>query len=118
MEIITLGMPTGSACMAGVSQRRFRPSPPAEMTPATSPWRASQDSNASAIAATDRPRSPVKTSEEPRGCDAATTWGGTSADDVAPEVDRSTVFTATPSAISRSRMKPSSAPLVSNVPAR
>lgn len=80
-------------------------------------WRAIQRSKASVIAATEAPRSPVNTPGAPRGCQAATSWGGTSAPEGLPEVERSTSRTVSPWSLRMPRMKRSSAPLVSSVPA-
>ena len=58
--------PTGSRRIAGVT-RAVAPEPPAEMSPAMPLWRDTHASNASAIAATEAPRSPVNTPDDPRG---------------------------------------------------
>ncbi len=116
VEIITLGTPTGRARIAGVASA-VPPEPPAEMMPATPSCRRIQRSNASVIAATDAPRSPVKTPAAPRGCQAAISVGGTSAPEGLPEVERSTRRTGSPCSFRMSRTNLSSAPLVSRVPA-
>jgi hypothetical protein len=59
------GTPTARRRIAGVTSA-VAPEPPAEMIPAML-LRVIQVSNASAIAATDVPRSPVNTPTEPRG---------------------------------------------------
>ena len=64
METMTLGMPTGSARMPAVASV-VPPEPPAAMMPPTRGSRAIQRANASAIAATERPRSSEKTAEVP-----------------------------------------------------
>ena len=63
---MTFGTPTGSARIAGVASA-VAPEPPAEMMPAIPLCRMTQASNASAMAATEAPRSPVNTPDEPRG---------------------------------------------------
>ena len=60
------GTPTGRRRIAGVASA-VAPEPPAEMIPAMPLWRVIQLSNASAMAATEAPRSPVNTPAEPRG---------------------------------------------------
>ena len=66
------------------------------MTPPMPRSRSIQRAKASAIAATEAPRSPLKTAAEPFGCIAATCPGVTSARDGLPEVERSTVRVGTP----------------------
>ena len=72
------------------------PEPPAEITPPIPRSRSIQREKASAMAATEAPRSPLKTAAEPFGCIAATWFGVTSARDGLPEVERSTVRVGTP----------------------
>ncbi len=60
------GTPTGSRRIAGVTSA-VAPDPPAEMMPAMPLCRLIQVSNASAIAATDAPRSEENTPAAPRG---------------------------------------------------
>ena len=107
-----LGMPTGSFRMPAVANV-VPPDPPAEIMPPMPRSRSIQRPKASAMAATDWPRSPLNTADEPPRCMEATCMGLTSALDGVPEVERSTVFTGMPSAAKRSRMKRSSGPLVS-----
>ena len=64
-EISIFGVPPGNARKAGATIEA-PPDPPALITPATSPWRRIQASNASAIAATDAPRSRPNTADPPR----------------------------------------------------
>ena len=116
VDIIILGTPTGRARMAGDASA-VPPDPPAEMIPAIPCWAAIQRANASVMPATAVPRSPVKTPDTPRGWNAATACGGTSAPEGRPEVERSTICTARPCSFRMSRIKRSSAPLVSRVPA-
>ena len=87
------------------------------MMPATPVWRLIQVSNACAMAATDVPRSPVKRPAAPRGWLSATSIGGTSAPEGLPLVERSTRRVRRPASLRRSRIKRSSSPLVSSVPA-
>ena len=115
-EMRTFGTPIGSARIAGATSE-LPPDPPAEMRPPTGSCRRIQASNASAIAVIAPPRSPLKTAFGPPRKYAATWCGGTSAGDGPPEVERSTRITRTPAAAIWSRMKRSSAPLVSSVPA-
>ena len=61
----TFGTPIGSARMPGATIEA-PPEPPALMMPAISPWRLIQASNASAIAATEAPRSRPNTPAPPR----------------------------------------------------
>ena len=110
-----LGMPSGSRRMPAVASE-VPPEPPAEMTPPIPRSRSIQRPKASAMAVTESPRSPEKTALEPLGCIAATCIGVTSAREILPEVERSTVRTGMFSARSRSRMKRNSALLVSKVP--
>ena len=72
------------------------PDPPAEITPPIPRSRSIHREKASAIAATEAPRSLLKTAAEPFGCIAATWLGVTSARDGLPEVERSTVRVGTP----------------------
>ena len=116
VEISTLGTPMGSARMAGATIA-VPPEPPAEMMPATPVCRLIQASNACAMAATDVPRSPVKRPAAPRGWLSATSMGGTSAPDGLPLVERSTRRVRRPASLRMSRMRRSSSPLVSSVPA-
>ena len=102
MEIMTFGVPTGSRRIAGVA-RAVAPEPPAPMMPPMRSWRTIQRSNASLIARTEAPRSPVNTAPAPRGWCAATTCAGTSAEEGRPEVERSTVRTRRPASAIRSR---------------
>ena len=106
---MTFGMPTGSARMPAVANV-VPPEPPAEMTPPIRGSRATQRANASAMAATEWPRSDENTADVPPGCMLATCSGVTSAVDGLPDVDRSTVRVGMPSAFRRSRMNLSSAP--------
>ena len=69
------------------------------------------------MAATEAPRSPVKTAVEPRRWWSATSSGGTSAPDGLPLVERSTRRVRKPASLRMSRRKRSSSPLVSSVPA-
>ena len=92
-------------------------SAPADMTPPMSRWRTIQRAKAAAIASTALPRSPEKTALAPRGWALATSCGLTSVLDGLPEVERSTVTTRRPSFSRHWRMKNSSRPFVSNVPA-
>ena len=62
---MSFGTPTGRARMAGATSEA-PPEPPAEMMPATLPWRRSQLAKASAIAVTDAPRSAPNTPDPPR----------------------------------------------------
>ena len=64
VETITFGTPTGKLCIAGVASA-VAPDPPAEMSPARSPRVFTNAENASAIAVTAEPRSPVKTDGAP-----------------------------------------------------
>ena len=97
--------------------RDVAPEPPAEIMPAMPLWRDTQASKASAIAATEAPRSPLNTPDDPRGWLSAISSGATSAAECLPEVERSTRRVRTSFCFSRSRMKRSSSPLVSSVPA-
>src|SRR5207247_1044989 len=63
--MMSFGTPTGRARMAGATSDA-PPEPPAEMMPATLPWRRSQLAKASAIAVTDAPRSDPNTLDPPR----------------------------------------------------
>ena len=93
VEIITLGTPTGSSRIAGAASA-VAPEPPAEMIPAMSLCAAIQRSKATVMPATAEPRSVVNTPAAPRGWKAATAFGGISAPDGLPEVDRSAICTA------------------------
>ena len=64
-EMSSLGTPIGKARMPGATIEA-PPDPPALTIPATSPCRLIQASNASAIAATEAPRSLPKTLAPPR----------------------------------------------------
>ena len=111
-----MGAPIGSARIAGATIEA-PPEPPALIMPAMSPWRLIQVSNASAIAATEAPRSRLKTAEPPRPWLSAISCAVTSHVAGLPLVDTSTRRVRNPLATMRSRMKRSSAPLVSSVPA-
>src|ERR1700682_5092845 len=80
------------------------PPPPAEMMPPMSRSRSIQRANASAMAPTACPRSPEKTAFDPPGCMEATCNGDTSAREILPDVERSTVRTWMPTSRSRSPM--------------
>ncbi len=97
------GMPTGRRRMPAVASD-VPPEPPAEMMPPMPRSRSIQRANASAMAPTAAPRSPEKTALDPPGCIAATCIGVTSARDILPEVERSTVRTWMFKARRRSRM--------------
>ena len=92
VDTISFGMPTGSTRMPAVASV-VPPEPPAEMTPPMRGSRSIQRAKASAIAATEPPRSSDMTADAPRACMPATCMAGTSALDGFPEVDRSTVRT-------------------------
>ena len=116
VETMTFGSPTGSARIACVASV-VPPEPPAEIRPPTSRRVAMKRSNAIAIALTARPRSSPNTARSPSGWWRATSRGCTLAVDGLPEVARSTVTTRRPSFSRHWRMKNSSRPFVSNVPA-
>ena len=97
VDTISFGTPTGSARIAGVTSA-VPPDPPSPISPATSSRAATNRSNATAIAATDRPRSPVNTAPSPSGWCAATARAGTSAAPPSPFVPRSTSTAGTPAA--------------------
>ena len=111
-----MGTPMGSRRMAGVASA-VPPDPPAEMRPPRSRRRSTKCSKATAISLTAEPRSPVNTARSPRGWWRATSRGCTMAGDGWPEVARSTVTVRSPSLSRQLRMKKSSRPLVSKVPA-
>ena len=108
-------MPTGRHRIPAVPST-VPPEPPAEMIPPISRWRLIQLSKATAMAATDFPRSPAKTVPAPRGWALATSLGETSALDGLPEVDTSTVRVCTPTERKASRTNFSSRAFVSKVP--
>ena len=66
VETISLGTPIGNARIAGATMA-VPPEPAAEMIPPIPCWRSIQREKASVIPATDWPRSPVKTPDDPRG---------------------------------------------------
>ena len=113
---MSFGTPTGRARMAGATSEA-PPEPPAEMMPATLPWRRSQLAKASAIAVTDAPRSEPNTLDPPRPWLSAISWAETSQVESLPLVDTSTSRVRKPCPAITSRMKRSSSPLVSSVPA-
>ena len=88
-EIRTFGVPIGNARMAGATIEA-PPEPPALMIPTTSPCRRTQASKASAIAATDAPRSRPKTLDPPRPWFSATSCAVTSQVASLPLVETST----------------------------
>ena len=102
--------------MAGATSEA-PPEPPAEMMPATLPWRRSQLAKASAIAVTDAPRSAPNTLDPPRPWLSAISCAETSQVESLPLVDTSTSRVRKPCPAITSRMKRSSSPLVSSVPA-
>ena len=117
METISFGTPTGSARIAGATSA-VPPEPPAEITPGdAAPAGAIQRAKASAIAATAAPRSPVNTPGRAARMDkrdllrgdvgAGMLAAGREIDQPHPQARRRI----------RSRMKRSSSPLVSSVPA-
>ena len=112
----TLGAPIGRARIAGATIEA-PPDPPALIMPAMSLWRLIQVSNASAMAATDAPRSRLNTAEPPRPWLSAISCAVTSQVAGLPLVDTSTSRVRKPLATMRSRMKRSSTPFVSSVPA-
>ena len=116
METITLGRPMGRRRMAGVASA-VPPEPPAEISPPMSRREPMKRSKASAMAATDAPRSPLKTAVAPLGWNRATSAGPISAGEGFWLVLRSTVTVPSPSFSRQLRMKVSSRPLVSKVPA-
>ena len=113
--MIIFGTPTGSARMPGATSEA-PPEPPAEMMPATLPWRRSHFANASAMAVTDAPRSAPNTPDPPRPWLSAISCAATSQVESLPLVETSTRRVRRPLPAMMSRMKRSSAPLVSSVP--
>ena len=90
VDTISFGTPTGRARIAGVTSA-VPPDPPSPISPATSSRARQNRSNATAIAATDRPRSLVNTAAAPSGWCAATSRAGTSAAAalaLGPEIDQ------------------------------
>ena len=113
--MISFGTPTGRARMPGATSEA-PPEPPAEMMPATLPWRRSQLAKASAIAVTEAPRSAPNTLDPPRPWFSAISCAETSQAEALPLVETSTRRVRRPLSAMMSRMKRSSAPLVSSVP--
>ncbi len=101
VETMILGTPSDRRRMPAVASD-VPPEPPADMTPPIPRSRSIQREKASAIALMDSPRSPEKTAPAPRGCIAATCIGATSARDIVPDVERSTVRTGMFNALRRS----------------
>src|SRR6188472_101759 len=116
VDTISLGTPTGSARIAGVTSA-VPPDPPAPMMPESSPaWATTYRVNASDIAATASPRSDDRTATAPSGWYAATSSGVTSAVETCPVVPTATKIASVPAARMTSAMYSSSACLVSPVP--
>jgi hypothetical protein len=113
--MISFGTPTGRARMPGATSDAA-PEPPAVITPAILPCRRSQLANASAIAVTAAPRSGPNTAEPPRPWLSAISCAETSQLACLPLVETSTSRVRRPLSVMMSRMKRSSAPLVSSVP--
>ena len=113
--MISLGTPTGSARMPGATSDA-PPEPPAEMMPAMLPWRRSHFAKASAMAATEAPRSAPNTPDPPRPWFSAISCAGTSQVESLPLVETSTRRVRSPLSAIMSRIKRSSTPLVSSVP--
>ena len=114
-EIKTFGVPMGKARMAGATIEA-PPEPPALMIPTTSLCRRTKASKASAMAATDAPRSRPNTLDPPRPWFSATSCAVTSQVASLPLVETSTSLVLRPLPATMSRMKRSSGPLVSSVP--